>query len=145
MTDPQKPTLEDLYPDLARPALPPGWPTIYEPGQNLSTIKYDHTSGVRDRRTPETLIPMEQVLCGQLGLPADNFRLARAYILDLGAVAIWEQLDDAGDVSRYVVASYAAGTDRLHLVYARELPLAEGRAAEARFKLEQDAEASQPS
>lgn len=144
MTEPVQPplTLEDLYPDLANlapggppGALIPGWPRIVAAGEDSSTIKYDHTSSVRDSRTPDMWKPVERILADQLGRDPNSLRLVRGYTTDAGAVTLWEVLNVGGDVEEYCLASYSAGGDRLHLAYAKTLTIAEGRLAQARAAL----------
>lgn len=144
MTEPVKPppTLEDLYPDLAMlapggpsGALIPGWPRIVPAGEDTSTIKYDHTSSVRDSRTPDMWKPVERILADQLGRDPNSMRLVHGYVMDVGAVTLWELLDLGGGIEEYALASYWTGVDRLHLAYAKTLTLAEGRLAKARAAL----------
>lgn len=95
---------------------------VVQPGGDLSTIKVDPTSGVRDSRTPEELAPVEKVLAYQLAVVPDRLRLARAHITDFGAVTLWELLEpDQLAVQCHYVASYVAGANRLQLVYAKKL------------------------
>lgn len=108
---------------------------IVPPGVDLSTIKHDHTTSVRDVRTPSDIRPMEQILAHQLGVDPDSLRCVRAYVMEIGAIGLWEHLAPDGTVLDYPLAVYTAGAPRLRVSYARTLTEAEGRLALKRAEL----------
>ena len=101
---------------------PIGVPRIVPAGEDLSTLVNDHTTSVRDVRTPPQLLPVGQILAHQLGIQhVDRLRMIQGTIAELGSVSLWEVLDAAGNTEGHYVASYVVGADRLQLAYARKL------------------------
>jgi len=96
---------------------PPGWPTIYAPGEGPSSAPGERLTGIRDVRVPERFQGLEKLLIGQEPHWADRIRLVRGDTCEFGQVTLWERLDHAGQVdpAGYFVASVREGDERVRL------------------------------